>query len=267
VTNIFAVPTLVKLLVDDPGANEFDHGSLKQVIYAGAPMYREDQKAALRKLGKVLIQYYGLAEVSGNISVLPADEHFIEDDRMKLGSCGFSRTGMHVDIQDETGQSLGANKTGEICVTGLGVFAGYHNNDVANAKAFRNGWFRTGDLGYLDGDGYLYITGRATDMIISGGMNIYPREVEERFLEHADIGEVAVVGLPDSKWGETCAAVVVPTAGAKLNAEGLAIWASKNLAVHQRPKHYYFWDVLPKSDYGKIDKLKVKRMLCDYSEA
>src|SRR5690606_7335352 len=143
------------------------------------PMYAEDQKRALAKLGKVLVQYYGLGEVTGNITVLPSACHDIEG---LVGTCGYERTGMQVSIQDDDGNEVPQGQTSEICVIGPAVFAGYYNNPEANAKAFRNGWFRTGDLGYRDARGYLYITGRGSDMYISGGSNIYPREIEEKIL-------------------------------------------------------------------------------------
>src|SRR5690606_16215677 len=127
------------------------------VIYAGAPMYREDQRHALAKLGNCLVQYYGLGEVTGNITVLPPREHHLEDDRMRVGSCGYPRTGMEVAIKDAAGQRLAAGQTGEICVRGPAVFAGYQDNPEANAKALQDGWFHTGDLGHLDEAGYLFI--------------------------------------------------------------------------------------------------------------
>jgi fatty-acyl-CoA synthase len=171
ITNMFTVPTIVKLLTEHPSVDAHDHSSLRYIIYAGAPMYREDQKHALKKLGKVLVQYFGLGEVTGNITVLPPALHQAEDGPgVKVGTCGFERTGMQVSIQDEHGRELAPFETGEICVCGPAVFAGYYNNPDANAKAFRDGWFRTGDLGHMDAEGFLYITGRSSDMYISGGV-------------------------------------------------------------------------------------------------
>ncbi|HJZ20278.1 MAG TPA: acyl-CoA synthetase, partial [Bradyrhizobium sp.] len=202
VTNIFTVPTILKMMVEHPAVEQSDHSSLRYVIYAGAPMYREDQKAALRKLGPVLVQYFGLGEVTGNITVLPTHLHDPEDGpKARIGSCGFERTGMQVSIQGDDGRELKPFETGEICVIGPAVFAGYYDNPEANAKAFRDGWFRTGDLGHIDEEGFVYITGRASDMYISGGSNVYPREVEEVLLTHPGVAEVAVLGIPDEKWG------------------------------------------------------------------
>ncbi|TMJ79741.1 MAG: acyl-CoA synthetase, partial [Alphaproteobacteria bacterium] len=260
VSNIFTVPTILKMMVEHPAVDRYDHSSLRYVIYAGAPMYREDQKAALKKLGKVLVQYFGLGEVTGNITVLRPDLHEVEDGpQARIGSCGLERTGMQISIQGDDGSELKPFETGEICVIGPGVFAGYYDNPEANAKAFRDGWFRTGDLGHMDEEGFVYITGRASDMYISGGSNIYPREVEEKILTHPAIGEVAVLGVPDSRWGEVGVAVCVPRegAGALTEAEMAAFLAPK-VPRYKMPKRFFFWDALPKSGYGKVPKRLVR---------
>ena len=260
VSNIFTVPTILKMMVENPAVDRYDHSSLRYVIYAGAPMYREDQKAALKKLGKVLVQYFGLGEVTGNITVQPPHLHDPEDGPLaRIGTCGYERTGMQVSIQGDDGRELKPFETGEICVIGPGVFAGYYDNPEANAKAFRDGWFRTGDLGHLDGEGFVYITGRASDMYISGGSNIYPREVEEKILTHPAIGEVAIVGVPDPFWGEVGIAVCVARAGADAVTElDLAEFLLAKVPRYKMPKRFFFWDALPKSGYGKIPKRLVR---------
>lgn len=150
-------------------------------------------------------------------------------------------------------------ETGEICVIGPAVFAGYYNNPEANAKAFRDGWFRTGDLGHRDEEGFVYITGRASDMYISGGSNIYPREVEEKILTHPSIGEVAVLGVPDPVWGEVGIAVCVPRENAAPVTElELAGFLATKVPRYKMPKRFFFWDALPKSGYGKIPKRLVR---------
>lgn len=255
VTNAFTVPTILKMLVEHPSVDAYDHSSLRYVIYAGAPMYRENQKRALAKLGPVLVQYFGLGEVTGNITVLPPAFHAAEDGPdARIGTCGHERTGMQVSIQDDDGHELPAGQTGEICVCGQAVFAGYYNNPEANAKAFRGGWFRTGDLGHLDAQGFLYITGRASDMYISGGSNVYPREVEEMLLQHPAVAEAAVVGVPDLVWGEVGVAVCVVRGGLVLNEPELLAWMEGKAARYKLPKRVFFWDTLPKSAYGKITK-------------
>jgi fatty-acyl-CoA synthase len=262
ITNMFTVPTIVKMLTEHPSVDAHDHSSLRYMIYAGAPMYREDQKHALRKLGKVLVQYFGLGEVTGNITVLPPALHETEDaPGVKVGTCGYERTGMQVSIQDDQGRELKAGETGEICVCGPAVFAGYYDNPEANAKAFRDGWFRTGDLGHLDEEGFLYITGRASDMYISGGSNVYPRETEEKILTHPAIAEVAILGVPDRTWGEVGVAVCVLRPNATLNEPELLAWLEGKVARYKLPKRVFFWDALPKSGYGKITKKDVRAEL------
>ena len=259
VTNMFTVPTILKMLTEHPAVDRFDHSSLRHIIYAGAPMYREDQKYALKKLGKVIVQYFGLGEVTGNITVLPPALHDPEDHaNTKVGTCGFERTGMQVAIQDDAGRELQPFETGEICVIGPAVFAGYYDNPEANAKAFRDGWFRTGDLGHMDSQGFVYITGRASDMYISGGSNIYPREVEEKILTHPAIAEVAVLGVPDKLWGEVGVAVCVLREGASVTEAEAAAYLAPKIPRYKMPKRFFFWDALPKSGYGKIPKRMVK---------
>jgi fatty-acyl-CoA synthase len=259
VTNIFTVPTILKMLVEHPAVDRHDHSSLRYVIYAGAPMYREDQKAALKKLGKVIVQYFGLGEVTGNITVLPPALHEPEDGpQVKLGTCGFERTGMQVTIQGDDGTMLDAFQTGEICAAGPAVFAGYYDNPEANAKAFRNGWFRTGDLGHMDEQGFVYITGRASDMYISGGSNIYPREIEEKLLTHPAIAEVAVVGVPDPLWGEVGIAVCVRREGMHVEEAEISDFLGTKIHRSKMPKRFFFWDLLPKSGYGKVPKRLIK---------
>jgi fatty-acyl-CoA synthase len=262
VSNMFTVPTILKMLAEHPAADRYDHSSLRYVIYAGAPMYREDQKRALHKLGKVLVQYFGLGEVTGNITVLPADLHEPNDGPdVKIGTCGYARTGMQISIQDEEGRELPAGETGEICVCGPAIFAGYYDNPDANAKAFRDGWFRTGDLGHMDAEGFLYITGRASDMYISGGSNVYPRETEEKVLTHPAVAEAAIVGVPDPMWAEVGIAVCVLRPGAVLDEQELLAWLAPKVARYKLPRRVFFWDELPRSGYGKITKKLIRAEL------
>jgi acyl-CoA synthetase (AMP-forming)/AMP-acid ligase II len=150
---------------------------------------------------------------------------------------------------------------GEICVRGNGVFAGYWQNEEATEKAFRHGWFHTGDLGFLDVRGFLHITGRASDMFISGGSNIYPREVEEALLTHPAVAECAVVGLPHPKWGEAGVACVVLSPGASTEAPELLAHLDGQLARYRHPQRFVFWEELPKSAYGKIPKALLRERL------
>ncbi len=259
VTNMFTVPTIVKFLTEHPSVDAYDHSSLRYVIYAGAPMYREDQKFALSKLGKVMVQYFGLGEVTGAITVLPPHDHYVEDiPEARVGTCGFERTGIQISIQDDNGEHLPALATGEICVTGLAVCAGYYMDDEANEKAFRDGWFRTGDLGHLDAEGYLYITGRSSDMFISGGSNVYPREIEEVMLTHPALSEVAVLGVADPRWGESGLAVCVCNESQSVTEEELLAMLGERLAKYKIPQRFVFFEEMPKTGYGKITKKLIR---------
>ncbi|MFQ5439079.1 MAG: acyl-CoA synthetase [Paracoccaceae bacterium] len=259
VTNLFAVPTILKMLIEDPAVDQVDHTSLRTVIYAGAPMYRVDQVRALEKLGPVLVQYFGLGEVTGNITVLPRHLHDVAHDA-RPGTCGFARTGMEIEIQDRDGNAVAPGETGEICVIGPAVFAGYWDNPEANAKAFRNGWFRTGDLGHMDAEGFLYITGRESDMYISGGSNIYPREIEEKLLEHPAIAETAVIGIADEKWGEIGVAICVARNVTAPTETELRDFLTPKIARYKMPRAFHFWSDLPKSGYGKVAKKTVREI-------
>jgi acyl-CoA synthetase (AMP-forming)/AMP-acid ligase II len=269
VTNLFTVPTIVKMLVEHPAVDEYDHSSLRYMIYAGAPMYRADQKLALQKLGKVLVQYFGLGEVTGCITVLSPEMHAADDadPNANVGSCGRPRTGMEVAILDANLQALPAGEVGEICCRGPAVFAGYHANEEATGKALKGGWFHTGDLGRMDDRGLLYITGRESDMYISGGSNVYPREVEEVLLTHPAVLEVAVLGVPDEKWGEVGVAVVVRRPDAPpLDEAALLAHLEGRCARYRWPRRVIFWDALPKSGYGKIAKKDVRNLLYERGE-
>lgn len=258
------MPTIVKRLVEDPAVDRFDHSSLRHVIYAGAPMYREDQKTALQKLGSVLVQYYGLGEVTGNITVLRPQDHHLEDGPdARVGTCGTERTGIEVSIQDDDGNHLPPHQTGEVCVIGSAVCAGYLEDDAANAKSFRNGWFRTGDIGHMDEQRFLYLTGRASDMYISGGSNVYPKEVEEVLLTHPGISEVAILGIPDPQWGEVGLAVCVAATAPPPPPEALSEFLTGQVARYKMPARYLFIEKMPTSAYGKITKKLVREHLVD----
>ncbi|MBR0678875.1 AMP-binding protein [Roseomonas eburnea] len=267
VSNMFTVPTILNELCRDASVDAHDHSSLRHVIYAGAPMYREDQKHALRKLGSCLVQYFGLGEVTGNITVLPPEWHSLEDDpAFPIGSCGYARTGIEIAILDGGNRPLPANETGEICVRGPAVMAGYFGNEEATAKAFAGGWFHTGDLGHLDARGFLTITGRQSDMYISGGSNVYPREVEEALLTHPAVAEACVVGVPHEKWGETGVAVLVAQPDATIDPAAVMAHLDGRLGRYKWPSRIVVWDALPRSGYGKVPKNEVKRLLAERGE-
>jgi fatty-acyl-CoA synthase len=265
VSNLFTVPTIVKILVEHPSVDRYDHESLRYMIYAGAPMYRADQKLALQKLGPVMVQYFGLGEVTGCITVQTPSMHAIDDldPNANIGSCGRPRTGMEVAILNADMDAVALGEIGEICCRGPAVFSGYYANEEATKKALRGGWFHTGDLGRFDKRGLLYITGRESDMYISGGSNVYPREVEEVLLTHPSVAEVAIVGMPDAKWGEVGIAVVVARPGYIGDAASLLLHLEGKCARYRWPHNFHFWNELPKSGYGKVAKKDIKALLLE----
>lgn len=259
ITNMFTVPTILNRVVQAmPQAIGHKDHTFKYIIYAGAPLMAADQQKAVERLGPCLVQYFGLGEVTGSITVLRPSEHTnIHYDEAGIGTCGRPRTGIEISIQDDDGNALPAGETGEVCVAGPTVCGGYLNNDKANAESFKNGWFHNGDVGYVDGRGYLYLTGRKSDMYISGGSNVYPREIEELLLMHSCVDQASVIGVPDEAWGEIGVATIQGTA----NESELIDHLTGKLAKYKIPKRFNFVDEMPVTAYGKIDKKELKRII------
>lgn len=262
VTNLFAPPHVLKAMVEHPARRDVDHAHLRRVVYAGGPMYHADQARALAALGPSITQYFGLGEATGAVTVLPAELHEGgEGPCLRLGAAGFERTGMEVSIQDEDGALLPAGETGEICVIGPAVFSGYWNDPEANARAFRGGWLRTGDVGHLDKEGCLYVAGRAGDVFRAQGATIHPREIEETILSHPDIVEAAVVGVPDGDGDAIGVAVCVPRAGSSLTPEALRADLAARLPAGKTPARVLFWEALPRSAYGKMLRRRIREAI------
>ena len=253
VTNLFAPPSVLKAMVEHPARRACDHAQLRRVIYAGAPMHRADQIRALAALGPTITQYFGLGEAPGAVTVFPAALHEGgEGPCARLGAAGFERTAMEVSIQDDDGAILPPGRAGEICVVGPAVFSGYWNDPEANARAFRGGWLRTGDVGHLDKEGCLYVAGRASDVYRAQGAAIHPYEIEEVLLAHPDVAEAAVVGTPDGRGGEVGYAVCVPRTGADVTPEVLRAFVAARLPPFKTPTVVVFRESLPRSAYGKL---------------
>lgn len=266
VTNAFTVPTILNRIVQAyPADRGPDDHTLRYVVYAGAPMLVEDQRTALERLGPCLVQYYGLGEVTGSITVLRRYEHgAVPADESGIGTCGRARTGVIISIRDDHGAELPQGEPGEVCVQGPTVCAGYLGRPEANAESFAHGVFHTGDVGYLDAEGFLYLTGRKSDMFISGGSNVYPREIEEAIQSFPGVGQTCVVGVPDPQWGEVGAAVVEMTAkpaDTQQLGEDLKAFLKARLAGYKVPKEYHVVPSLPVTAYGKIDRKNLKQEL------
>jgi long-chain acyl-CoA synthetase len=263
-TSMFAAPTMVSRLINHPAAERFDMANLRTITYGGAPMYVSDLKRALALFGPKLYQLFGQGEspmtITGLSKVLHADtSHPRYEER--LGSTGVARTGVTFKVVDEDGRERPDGELGEIITRSDCVMNGYWNNPEANARSLRDGWLWTGDLGTADRDGFLTIKDRSKDMIISGGSNIYPREIEEVLLTHPGVLEVAVVSKPHADWGEEVIAFVVPRPGATVDAASLDRLCLDNIARYKRPKGYRIVDTLPKNNYGKILKTDLREVL------
>jgi long-chain acyl-CoA synthetase len=261
--SFFAAPTMVKRLAGDATLAAADLSHLKTIIYGGAPMYLADLEDALALFGPRLAQIYGQGETPMTITALSKADHAHRDHprwRDRVQSVGVARTDVEVRVFDDDDRGLPAGEIGEVVVRGDVVMAGYWNQPDATAEALRGGWLHTGDLGSFDADGYLTLRDRSKDLIISGGMNIYPREIEEALLHHAGVRAVAVVGRPDPEWGETVVAFVVPADGAAPPpVDELDRTCLDRIARFKRPRDYRFVDALPTNSYGKV----VKRELHD----
>jgi len=261
ITNIFVAPTMLNRLVDHPDIGRFDLGSLKSVIYGGAPMLVEDLLRALERLGPCLVQLYGQGESPMTITYLPHQDHVSDGDEAqhrRLGSAGIARTDVEVEIVDDDDRRLGTGEVGEIVTRSDLVMKGYWRDPDASKHSLRGGWLHTGDVGCLDEDGYLFLMDRSHDMIISGGENIYPREIEEVLVRHPAVREVAVIGIPDEEWGEAVKAVVSTVDGGEVTEEELIEFCRDHIASYKKPRSVDFVDELPRNNYGKIVKRKLR---------
>jgi len=261
VTNMFAAPTMLRLMVEDPTVDRYDHNSMRALNYGGAPMLVEDLKVAMEKLGPCLVQLFGQAESPMTITYLPHRDHVLkgtEKQMNRLASAGIARTDVEVGIFDAEDEELTHGETGEIVTRSDLVMKGYWRNPEATAETLRGGWLHTGDMGYMDEEGYLFIMDRSKDMIISGGENIYPREIEEVLIRHPAVREVAVIGIPDPKWGEAIKAVVSLKPGKAAAEEELIAFCKDHIASYKKPKSVDFVQDLPKNNYGKIVKRELR---------
>jgi long-chain acyl-CoA synthetase len=267
---LFAAPTMVKRIVAAATQSPSPLGRLKSIIYGGGPMYVADCKAAFAALGPRLAQIYGQGESPMTITamnrVLLANAIARGDDA-RIGSVGVAQTGIDVIVAGVDDHPLPAGAAGEILVRGPTVMHGYWMNPDASAATLANGWLHTGDIGTLDADGFLTLIDRSKDLIISGGSNIYPREVEEVLLTHPDVAEAAVVGRAHPEWGEEVVACVVARGGIPGDAAQVALQRSldalcvERIARFKRPKAYAFFAELPKNNAGKVLKTVLRKQI------
>jgi long-chain acyl-CoA synthetase len=257
----FAAPTIVRRLAEHAQRARPPLDGLATIVYGGAPMYLADLEAARAALGPHLAQIYGQGESPMTITVLP--KSVIEDRahprwRERMASVGLPQPMVEVSIRGIDGAALAVGEVGEVCVRGEVVMAGYWQQPEASAATLREGWLWTGDIGRLDDEGFLTLLDRSKDLVISGGNNIYPREVEEVLLTHPAVAEVSVIGRPDTAWGESVVAYVV--ARGAVDAAALDAHCLAHMARYKRPKDYRFVEALPKNNYGKVLKTELRAL-------
>ncbi len=254
ITSTFIVPTMLYVLLDHPAAKTADVSSLQLVIYGAAPMSPARLIEGMRVFGPVFMQLYAQSEAPNTVTVLRIADHDPEHHPERLASCGLPIGNSQVKLLDDDGHEVPVGEVGVICVRGPLVMKGYWNKPEETARAMRHGWLYTGDLARRDAAGYLYIVDRSKDMIISGGFNVYPREIEDVLTTHPAVAAAGVIGVPDPKWGEAVKAVVVLRAGASVAAEELMALVREAKGPVQAPKSVEFVDALPVTGLGKPDK-------------
>ena len=261
VTSVLFIPTMFYRLLRLPGFSSYDLSSVKRIWYGTAPMSVDRLKEGIRIFGNIFRQNYGLTECPQPVTYLGPEDHIIDGTDVqtkRLASAGRPAMGIELKIADDEGNEVASGEVGEILIRSNKVMKGYWNMPQETAEAFKGGWFHTRDMGTMDSDGYLYIVDRKSDMIISGGFNIYPREVEEVIMAYPGVAEAAVIGVPDAEWGEAVKAIVVARQGIELTESEIIQHCRQHMAGYKKPKSVDFFEVLPKNINGKIDKKSLK---------
>ncbi len=256
ITHAFLVPVALQFMLMVPGVDQVDFSSLKVMVYGASPISEDVLAKAVSTFGCKFWQAYGLTETTGAIVNLPPEDHDPNGpNKHRLRSCGVPGPGVELRIVDPTGNDVPTGEVGEIWVRSPQVMKGYWNLPEATEQSMADGdWFRSGDAGYLDPDGYLYIHDRVKDMIVSGGENVYPAEVENVLMSHPAVADVAVIGVPDEKWGETGKAIVVRTPDVDVTEQEIIDYCRERLAKFKCPTSVDWADVLPRNPSGKILK-------------
>jgi long-chain acyl-CoA synthetase len=257
ITHAFVVPVLLQFTLMVPDLDKADFSSLQLIAYGASPISEEVLAGSIKAFKTNFMQIYGLTETTGATTILMPEEHDLDGPRKKLlRSCGKVVPGMQLRIVDsDTGKDVPTGEVGEVWIKGPQIMKGYWNMPEETSKAITaDGWFRSGDAAYLDEEGYVYIYDRVKDMIVSGGENIYPAEVENALMAHPAIADVAVIGVPDEKWGEVPKAIVVRKAGVEVTEEEIVAFARERLAGFKTPKSVAWADALPRNPSGKILK-------------
>jgi fatty-acyl-CoA synthase len=257
ITATFLVPSMIYVLLDYIADHPADLSSLQTILYGAAPMSPDRLAQALDVFGPVFVQFYGQSEAPNTVAALSKEDHDLRRPE-RLASCGKPHPTLDVAVLDDDDQPCAVGEVGEVCVRGPLVMDGYWQQPELTAETLRNGWLHTGDVGRFDEDNFLYLTDRKKDMLISGGFNIYPREVEDAVATHPEVAAAAVIGVPDPKWGEAVTAFVVRTVGATVTPEELIAHVRAHKGPVHAPKRLEFVDALPLTPLGKIDKKQLR---------
>lgn len=255
ITHAFMVPALLAFTLMVPDIDKADFSSLKLIAYGASPVSEQVLAASLKTFKCNFVQVYGLTETTGVVTMLTHEDHDVDGPKKHLlRSCGKPSMGIELKIVNEAGKQLPAGEVGEIIIRSKQVMKGYWNMPEETARSIRNGWFYTGDAGYTDKAGYVYIHDRVKDMIVSGGENIYPAEVENAMMKHPAVADVAVIGIPDDRWGEVPLAIVVRKPGVEVTEDDIVAFGRTQLAGFKTPKKVAWADALPRNPSGKILK-------------
>jgi acyl-CoA synthetase (AMP-forming)/AMP-acid ligase II len=258
ITSLFVPPTLLYMMLARNAPGRHDYGSLRHLMYGAAPISVEKLREAWTAFGPVMTQLYGLMEATSTVSIMGPDEHAAALDTNHFGSIGRGSPLVMVDVHNDRGERVAPGEKGEVVCRGPNLCSGYEANPQATEAAFRNGWFYTGDIGSMDEQGYVHLLDRSKDIIISGGFNVYPGEVEQVLWTHPAIQDCAVIGIPDDKWGEAVTAVVELKPGASVAETELIALCKSELGSIRTPKSVAIWDALPRSIVGKVLKKDIR---------
>ncbi|WP_317932344.1 long-chain-fatty-acid--CoA ligase [Halioxenophilus sp. WMMB6] len=253
INRMFIVPSVLQQIVEYALDNALDCRSVKSVVYGASPISEQLLKSSLALFGCDFVQQYGMTETAGAVSYLPAEDHDVNGSK-RMSSCGIPFPGIQIKICDQVGKTLTAGEVGEICIKSPAIMLGYWNNEAATKEAIVDGWYRSGDAGYLDEDGYLFLQDRIKDMIVSGAENIYPAEIEKAMLACEAIKDVAVIGVPDQRWGEAVKALVVLRENHTLDVAALQAFLRQRIAGYKIPKSIEAIDTIPRTASGKVMK-------------
>jgi len=258
ISKVFLVPSAIRMVVQHPKAQTTDFGNIKYMMYGASPIPLDLLRQAVDVFKCGFVQLYGMTETTGAATYLPPQDHDVSGNE-RMRSAGKPYPGVELKVIDETGKPVKARTVGEICIKSPANMLGYWNLPDATKKTLIDGYVHTGDAGYLDEHGYVYVHDRVKDMIVSGGENIYPAEVENALFGHPAVADVAVIGVPDDRWGEAVKAVVVVKAGQKVAADDLIGFARTRIAGYKLPKTIDFIPELPRNPSGKVLKRELRK--------